>query len=224
MDNRVAFFGNQRCALYSGANRCILPPYDARVEYLEFNGTQWIDTLLYGDINTAIECEAIVTNYTKKFPICGTRNTTANPIAIIYAAISNVRYYIIDFGQYQDNKLAIRKADVSDGWFNFYTSKNVRSMQDLTTGIKYENTHICSSISAPTYTIKIGKTESTFPADYTNMYGKLKFLKIWEGNIIIRNFIPVRVGSTGYLFDTVTKQLYSNAGTGKFILGPDITI
>ena len=37
----------------------------------------------------------------------------------------------------------------------------------------------------------------------------------------IRDFIPVRVGSTGYLYDKVSGQLFGNAGTGDFVLGPD---
>lgn len=35
------------------------------------------------------------------------------------------------------------------------------------------------------------------------------------------DLIPVRKGSTGYLYDRVSGRLYGNAGTGSFILGPD---
>lgn len=53
-------------------------------------------------------------------------------------------------------------------------------------------------------------------------------------DIIIYNFtmsdndyridlIPVRVGQVGYLYDRVSGQLFGNAGTGDFVLGPDIT-
>lgn len=37
----------------------------------------------------------------------------------------------------------------------------------------------------------------------------------------LRSFVPVRVGSVGYLFDRVSGQLFGNAGTGDFVLGPD---
>lgn len=36
------------------------------------------------------------------------------------------------------------------------------------------------------------------------------------------NFIPCRIGNVGYMYDNVSKQLFGNAGTGDFILGPDI--
>jgi hypothetical protein len=39
---------------------------------------------------------------------------------------------------------------------------------------------------------------------------------------IVFDAIPVRVGNVGYMYDKVSKQLFANAGTGKFILGNDI--
>ena len=40
-----------------------------------------------------------------------------------------------------------------------------------------------------------------------------------------RDFIPVRVGSganaVGYMYDRVSGQLFGNAGTGAFVIGPD---
>jgi hypothetical protein len=33
--------------------------------------------------------------------------------------------------------------------------------------------------------------------------------------------IPVRCGTTGYLYDRVSGELFRNVGTGDFVLGPD---
>ena len=41
-------------------------------------------------------------------------------------------------------------------------------------------------------------------------------------NGLLRDFIPVRVGSTGYLYDNVTQTLFGSENDGQFILGPDI--
>lgn len=38
----------------------------------------------------------------------------------------------------------------------------------------------------------------------------------------IQNFIPVRAGNVGYMYETVSGRLFTNAGTSPFILGPDI--
>lgn len=56
-------------------------------------------------------------------------------------------------------------------------------------------------------------------------YGKTIYLcgalSIWVGGTLVRSYVPVRVGQTGYLFDRVSGQLFGNAGTGDFVLGPD---
>ena len=52
--------------------------------------------------------------------------------------------------------------------------------------------------------------------------------KLWNGITLVRDFIPVRVGSgssaVGYLYDRVSGELFGNAGTGEFLIGPDKTI
>ena len=44
---------------------------------------------------------------------------------------------------------------------------------------------------------------------------------IWGDGVLLRDFIPVRVGQVGYMYDKVSGQLFGNAGTGDFIVGPD---
>ena len=48
------------------------------------------------------------------------------------------------------------------------------------------------------------------------------YFKIWDKSTLVRDFIPVRVGSTGYLFDRVSLKLFGNSGRGAFVLGPDL--
>lgn len=48
-------------------------------------------------------------------------------------------------------------------------------------------------------------------------------VEIFDNTTLILNLIPVRIGTRGYMYDKVSKQLFSNSGTGEFILGPDIT-
>ena len=52
--------------------------------------------------------------------------------------------------------------------------------------------------------------------------GKLYSFRIEDdNNINIIDLIPVRVGTTGYMYDRVSGQLFGNDGTGDFIVGPD---
>lgn len=53
-------------------------------------------------------------------------------------------------------------------------------------------------------------------------YMKLYYFKWVKGGITELDLIPVRKGNVGYMYDKVSGKLYGNAGTGKFIVGPDI--
>lgn len=53
--------------------------------------------------------------------------------------------------------------------------------------------------------------------------GRCYYFKVYDNNIINLDLIPARVGSDGYMYDRVSKQLFGNSGTGSFALGPDVT-
>lgn len=44
----------------------------------------------------------------------------------------------------------------------------------------------------------------------------------YSDHSLVGDLIPVRVGQVGYMYDRVRGQLFGNAGTGDFILGPDV--
>ena len=53
---------------------------------------------------------------------------------------------------------------------------------------------------------------------------RLYAFQIFDNGVLVRDFIPVRVGRAGYMFDRVSGEYlpFGNVGTGAFILGPDI--
>lgn len=55
---------------------------------------------------------------------------------------------------------------------------------------------------------------------FTN--GRLYYLKVFDGNTAIFDFIPVRIGQVGFLYDKISGELFENNGTGSFTLGNDI--
>ena len=46
--------------------------------------------------------------------------------------------------------------------------------------------------------------------------------KIWKNGVFVRDYIPVRKGTVGYLYDRVSGKLFGNAGTGAFTYGNDL--
>ena len=52
--------------------------------------------------------------------------------------------------------------------------------------------------------------------------GRIYSVRAWQYDVLMRDFIPVRVGDVGCLYDRVTRQLIRNvSGDGEFLPGPD---
>lgn len=65
-------------------------------------------------------------------------------------------------------------------------------------------------------------TAQVYYAGTLNAIGcRLHGLQVIDGSNFICDLIPVRVGTTGYMYDKVSGALFGNNGTGAFIVGPD---
>lgn len=54
------------------------------------------------------------------------------------------------------------------------------------------------------------------------LIGRIASFKMKINNSTVLDMIPVRIGTTGYMYDKISEQFFGNAGGGSFILGPDI--
>lgn len=52
--------------------------------------------------------------------------------------------------------------------------------------------------------------------------GRCHYLRVYSGDTLVHYFQPVRIGSIGFMLDTITGTLFANQGTGDFLLGPDL--
>ena len=52
---------------------------------------------------------------------------------------------------------------------------------------------------------------------------RIHSFKWYESETLVLDLIPVRVGTTGYMYDRVNGELFGNSGSGSFTLGNDIT-
>ena len=62
------------------------------------------------------------------------------------------------------------------------------------------------------------KNQTSIPELYTRIY----YFKAWKNGVLLRDYIPVRVESVGYMYDRASGQLFGNAGSGTFICGNDV--
>lgn len=178
-------------------------PYDAEIEYLQGSGTQYLNTGLYGNLDTKVEVSVNISS----FPCfaCGVRPSDNNGITM-YATSNGTQRF--------GNKSTTRSwsmnikhtASINKDYF-IYDGNSV-SLNTTTSFTTSDTIHLMwAGYQAQTTAI---------------MKGKLYYAKIWSGGTLIFDGIPVRVGTTGYMYDKVSGQLFGNAGTGDFILGNDI--
>ena len=198
-------------------------PYDAEVDYLESTGTQYIDTGVAYDHTCQCALDFIPQSFGNFFYF-----------GILWApgASSTVRRWTVACDQYPH--------------LYAYTTTNVASSVRLSTGVRYSLSATSGALTINGTTTNV--TSSTFdPANFVNIYLfarhtdapqldpqtvtgpchiKLYSFQIYKGGVLVRDFIPVRVGSgssaVGYLHDRANPDgeplgngLYGNAADGQ---------
>lgn len=191
-------------------------PYDAVIEYLQSTGTQYIDTQIkYSSSNKYnISCDVVY--------VSGSTGSTFNGWDAGGA-----------FGLYKNACADGSTTGIISNGINKFLSLNLRinsetSSKTLTYIIDGDSQYAVNRVhgSLPSYSGNGGyilfACYSTNSVSY-HIKEKLYRVRIDVNNIVVRDYIPVRVGQVGYLYDKVSGTLFGNSGTGNFILGPDVT-
>lgn len=203
-------------------------PYDAVVEYLSstYQGGQRIDT---GIVNYGFTTIRVVEKFS--FP-------------------DNSRKILI--GNYISSPKGVINIELSGNKLRFYSGNKAETLSDVTdTNVLPINTVIQSDILADcangTFSFSVEYNDVIFngnaPFSTDNpCEGTLNMclFRDWRARslvsnaislyqcsircdgVLLRDFIPVRVGQVGYMYDRVSRQLFGNTETGQFILGPDV--
>ena len=174
-------------------------PYDSEVEYLESTGTQYIDTGITPDIN-GISKISFMPTVSSSPVVWGCQNFTETSGYGRYFTISGV------------SSTAYRPVG------NVYDIElNGETDSYYVNGVLQSSSSSFFKVSASGNCWLFGRSDN----------GNLESVRIYStsfavGGIIVRDFIPVRVGTTGYMYDRVSGKLFDNQGSGNFIVGPDV--
>ena len=183
-------------------------PYDAEVEYLESTGN---NTFISFGLSSNYDSGVIVMSYDYDF---GNRLIVMGSSARAYA-------------YFELNREGFWKLANTDSTIACVRGKKtqIQIYADKTVSVDGENVGSRSVIlGAPIpYEFCIFMTGNEilgFNANGTRCHSVM----LEKSGVVVIDAIPVRVGSVGYMFDRVSGQLFGNAGTGDFIIGPDKTI
>lgn len=189
-------------------------PYDAEIEYLESSGTQYIELPRGIDSSTDMRVDFLfgANNNNDRFLFGSSDGWMVN--VFMLGAASQTKNYTF---RYYNIREAVNRSYAPYGSRNLF----VKNGQYISLG--------SYSVTCPSYSKTIQKTfifcgtsNGSDPMSNQNN----KYMRIYSfymsDSIYQVDLIPVRVGTTGYLYDKVSGQCFGNAGTGSFILGNDI--
>lgn len=190
-------------------------PYDAEVEYIESTGTQYVDT----GVRDIAPASLKIVMKRRGWPTCAyTSQNNANGTWLGFQLVGTTfRVYKQNYNNKinttVDPSAPPTSTVVWDGATGFY--ENGVQLSSFTaalgnTSISGRPVILFGDYDLTNNVVRIGaNTCAIFSCD------------IYSGSTLVRDFVPVRVGTAGYLFDRVSGQLFGNAGTGDFVLGPD---
>lgn len=193
-----------------------LPVGYTQVEYLESTGTQYINTgvNLSNNSNIEINAKLTATQRNKTYYLFGS-SIENNRYMIAVGSFTNK--YLADF---VSNSYRIESSvSAFDGKFHTHKVTNLSYyIDEILQGSKSSSTFTNTS-SAYIFDVRDRGTSSTLGTQSW----KIKYCKIWDGDNLIRNFIPCKNSSNiAGLYDTVNGVFYTNAGTGTFTAGAEI--
>lgn len=200
-------------------------PYDAEVEYLESTGTAYIDTGITPTLSYSVEMEfylvSPLSSESASATMFGTLNGWNKHTFMVACSPSISRIY---------NCWGNRNTTYTDQTFvnNLVDNWHTLLFRDKRTYI--DDTPIGSAVASPSGN-PVGSIHLFCAKNYgdNTLYGvgstkRIRRYKIYDENSkLVIDYIPVRVGTTGYMYDKVTGRLFGNQGTDAFIIGSDKT-
>ena len=197
-------------------------------QYIESSGTQWINTGYLVSEQSRFELVANVSSTNPSYAsMFGARETAAtgysNLGAYFWAKYSGASSFVADFGSGQ-TAIDKRPPDnlIYDAKCVYGLKKHRASIRVQTLGeyVVYLNYSAAPTDQHPVYIFNLDQAGSEYGSD-TRCTMKLYRFRVYEGNSLVMELLPYEDNGEACLRDSVTGNLFKNAGTGSFVLGTD---
>ena len=187
-----------------------LPSGYTELEYIQSSGTQYIDTGFKPNQDTRVVTKFdMIQTDTAWRKLWGSGSGSYNlDFALWNDGTTKLQSY---YGTKTNNAVPITSMSL-----NVDANKNIWEYSGET--ITFDKNNFTCAYSM--YIFNVNKDNSSA---YLPGMMKLYFFKIYNNEVLVRDFIPCKnpSGAIG-LYDTVNNQFYQNVGSGTFIAGPEI--
>ena len=196
-------------------------PYDAEVEYLESTGMPWIDTGIYHITKNPVYFKIQLPKYSG-VSTASSKNTGCYKAYIDNKSAcsrlirnDNQGFTIrVSHGVYVGNEtlVSMKKGGVDQHVLEGYTEPGRLRFPGM-------SAYIADDVELHPPDADELATPFVFFAPNISTGGRIYYFKV-ENQC---DFIPVRIGTEGAMYDRVSGQLFRNKGTGAFVIGPDVS-
>lgn len=186
--------------------------------YIQSTGTQSLETLYFVNKDTKIECELR----------CDEDLPSLNSFNYSGSCVGGNR--VAAMGQYESNqgvlRAQFRKWDVEEwaeipydnDWHTYYIGDGLQKIDEVETNYTFPDNFNFYD----TYSLSLFRPTISWVSNYTNVAKQsIKYCKIWEGEELVRNLVPVRIKSNGLIgmYDLIENKFYFNNGNQPFEYG-----
>lgn len=205
--------------IYGNTKQGELPTGYTQLEYIEADGTQYIDTGITATNNTGMSIK-----------YCYTADGIAAISGIFKSANPRQDTFFISS---QTGSLPGQAFIAHRGGTTGLTLGEVSLNTDYTTKINYKNdgkiyyndNYITDVGTNATYnaTIPLFARYSVGSSGYSFSNSRIYYTEFSEGNVITHKFIPAKdINGVIGMYDTIADTFHTNAGTGAFLAGPEM--
>lgn len=197
-----------------------IPAEYQEVEYIESSGTQYINTGVLGKGSIGYDMEVKIKTYGSENGVLATSTSSAGPHYVLQAHNSALRLYLSGATTPVSNVI-IYQSDTTNFHIITYNAQN--DFKAYYDGVYQKTSSIQDTPNIPYPFTIFARNIGGVVQKYS--YCIIKYLKIYDAGVLIRNFIPCYRKSDNEIgmYDTVGKTFYTNQGTGVFEKGQDIT-
>ena len=206
-------FGNQ------GTGDFVVGPDIVPVEYVESTGEQYVDTGVVGGGNSGVEIVASSPNDSELAALFGARESVSVRGFTIFQRTHILSNYGVRYDYYDNSTAGSRMVLASSAWSTTATNTVEKyGIENYLNGIRSADSPASSfSCDRAFYLGAINNAGSPL----LPFVGRIYSCSIYDGSTLLRDFIPVRVGSVGALYDKVTDTVFRSATSTPLVAGPD---
>lgn len=196
----------------AAAKKARLPAEYQEVEWIQGDGSAYIDTNIVPTVNSAMEAEMAAQSQTSA-NFLGSRDgiTGADKAFIVASYASAHKFGFMRWGY------GVQTIPFDTNWHHYRLSPTEATVD----GVNYSLNTPKAQTSSRKITLfkEDGGTSTSRP-----IYIALKFFMFWDDGAIIADYVPCyrKADDVIGMYDLVSNTFFTNAGTGTFTKGADV--